>query len=100
MYRTFIFFRGGLASVSPAVTLWWPEKVITLLNELPVGALHYGAMAGQACADFIVACSSVPDAAARGIEVDNLPLRWGRGDKLEGRPDTQEYAQHWAQLAV
>ncbi len=88
VYRTFIFFRCDLSSVSPAVTLWWPGK-------LPVGAIHYGAMAGQACADFIVACSGVPGAASRGIEVDNLPLRWGRLDELEGSPDTREHVEQW-----
>jgi hypothetical protein len=95
VYRTFIFFRSDLSSVSPAVTLWWPGKVIDLLNQLPVGALHYGAMAGQVCADFIVACSGVPGAASREIEVDNLPLRWGRLDELEGSPDTPEYVARW-----
>jgi ribA/ribD-fused uncharacterized protein len=95
VYRTFIFFRADLSSVSPMVTLWWPRKVVTLLNSLPVGALHFGAMAGQACADFIAACCSVSGAATRGIEVDNLPLRWDQLDQLEGNPDTQEYAQRW-----
>jgi hypothetical protein len=75
--------------------LWWPGKVINLLNQLPAGALHYGAITGQACADFIVACSSVPDAASRGIEVDNLSLRWDRLDQLEGSPDTPEYVARW-----
>jgi ribA/ribD-fused uncharacterized protein len=95
VYRTFIFFCADLASVSPGVTLWWPRKVVTLLNSLPVGALHFGAMAGQACADFIAACSAVSGAATRGIEVDNLPLRWDQLDNVEGSPDTQGYAQRW-----
>jgi N-glycosidase YbiA len=95
MYRTFIFFRSNLSSVSPAVTLWWPRKVVTLLNRLPVGALHYGACASWACADFIAACRSAPGAASRGIEVENLRLRWGRLDQVEGNPETQEYVEQW-----
>jgi hypothetical protein len=95
VYRTFIFFRSDLSSVSPAVVLWWPGRVIDLLNHLPGGALHYGAMAGQACADFVVACNSVPDASSRGIEVENLPLRWDRLDQLEGRTDSPEYVARW-----
>jgi len=52
-------------------------------------------MAGQACADFIAACSSIPGAASRGIEVLNLPLCWERLGHFDGNPDSQEYADHW-----
>lgn len=102
MYRTFIFYRPDLCSVSPAVSLWWPDQVIDLLNQLPVGALHYGGMAGAACADFIVACRGLlprevlPGVmATQGSEVDNLPLRWDRLEALEGSPDTLEYVSRW-----
>jgi len=91
VYRTFIFFRSDLSSVSPAVTLWWPRKVVTLLNQLPVGAVSYGALAGNACADFIAACCPV----VGSTEVDNLPLRWDWFDQIEGDLDTLEYAEEW-----
>src|SRR4051794_6407493 len=95
MYRTFIFFRAGLCSVSPAVTFRWPGKVVTLLNRLPVGALHYGAGAAHACGDFIGACRSVPGLESVGIEVGNLRLRWDREDALPGEVGTREYEDRW-----
>ena len=42
----------------------------------------------------------MPDAAERGIEVDNLPLRWDRLDALEGSPDTREYVAGWRDWLV
>jgi len=93
--RTFIFFRSELCSVSPAVSLWWPGEVIDLLNQLPVGSLHYGGMAEGTCVDFIVACSSTLKLEMLPLEVCNLPLRWDRQNDLEGKDGTLEYHERW-----
>lgn len=95
MYRTFIFFKSGLTSVSPAVTVWWPGKVINLFNQFPPAALHYGAYATGACADFIVACSAVEKTKYQPVEVENLPLRWDGVDALTAEYDTPAYSAQW-----
>lgn len=38
MHRTIIFYHSGLPSVSPAVSFWWPGKVINLFHLIPVEA--------------------------------------------------------------
>lgn len=95
MYRTFIVFRSGLASVSPAVSLWWPGKIINLFNQLPAVALHYGAFATGTCADFIVACSALEKTKYQPIEVYNLPLRWEGQDRLTAEIDTPAHSDQW-----
>ena len=95
MHRTFIFFGAGLASVSPAVTVWWPGKVINLFRQFPSGALHYGAFAPGTCADFIRACSALEKTSYQPIEVHNLPLRWEGQDRLTAEFDTPAYSEQW-----
>lgn len=95
MHRTFIFFRSGLTSVSPAVSVWWPGKVINLFKQFPAAALHYGAMATGACADFIVACSALEKTKYQPIEVFNLPLPWEGQDRLTAEFDTSAYWDQW-----
>lgn len=84
VYRRLIFFGSGLSSVSPAVSLWWPGKVINLFNQFPTDALHYGTYATGTCVDFIVACSAVKKTKYQPMEVYNLPLRWEGQDHLIG----------------
>jgi hypothetical protein len=93
--RKFIFFCPGLTSVSPAVSLWWPGKVINLFNQIPADALHYGAFATGTCADFIVACSALGKTKYHPIEVINLPLRWEGQDRLAGEIDTPAHSVQW-----
>lgn len=95
MYRTFIFFRAGLTSVSPAVILWWPGKVINLFNQFPAEALHYGAFASGTCGDFVVACAALEKAKSRQIEVCNLLLRWEGQDRLTAEYDTPAHSDQW-----
>jgi hypothetical protein len=96
VYRTFIFFRSGLASVSPAVSVWWPGKVINLFNQFPDLAIHFGAFADGACADFIMACSAVVDKTqGQPIEVYNLPFRWEGQDWLAAEIDTPAHREQW-----
>jgi hypothetical protein len=95
VYRTFIFFRAGLASVSPAVNLWWAGKVINLFRQFPAEALHYGAFADGACADFIVACSRLEKTKDQPIEVFNLPLRWEGQDRLTAKFDMPAHSEQW-----
>ncbi len=38
-------------------------RVADLFDRLPPDALHFGGMAGEACADFIAACAALPQEA-------------------------------------
>ena len=95
MYRRFIFFRAGLSSVSPGVTVWWPGKVIDLFNQFPESALHYGSHASETCVDFIIACSQVKKAKQMPLDVANLPLRWEGQEQLTAEYATAVYANEW-----
>lgn len=77
-----VFFRPGLGSVSPEVSLSWDGPVVDLLNRLPAGSLHFGAYAEQTCADFVAALSADREAVWHPLEVHNLRLRWDRLDPL------------------
>ena len=95
MYRTFIFYRAGLNSVSPAVHLWWPETVINLFKQFPVDALHYGSFASHTCVDFIIACSALEKTKYQPIEVFNLRVRWEGEDRLTAEIDTPARTEQW-----
>ncbi len=95
MYRTFVFFGSGLATVSPVVTVWWPGKVIDLFTQFPAGALHYGSFASHTCADFIVACSAVKETKGGVMEVSSLRLRWEGEDRLTAEFNTPAYTVEW-----
>jgi hypothetical protein len=100
LYRSAIFVRGWLGSVSPAVTFFWPGEVIDLLNRLPEDVI-FGGMADDACADFIAQCWALPPIQMnrsrsenwpRPLSVSNLQLRWELLDRLTAEVDTREYA--------
>jgi hypothetical protein len=106
-YRTFIFFGSGLTSVSPAVSLWWPGKVINLFKQLPAETLVLGTLASEVCAHFIGACSALQKAKLSGsrhrsdpgqylrIQVSSLALRWEGQELLTAAYDTPEHAEQW-----
>jgi hypothetical protein len=95
VHRTFIFFRAELASVSPAVTIWWPGKVINLFNQFPDTALNFGGFPDGICVDFIMSCSALEKTKSQPIEVFNLPLRWEGQDRLTGEVDTAGHREQW-----
>jgi hypothetical protein len=35
VYRTLIFYRSEPPSLSPAISIWWPGRVIDLFNLVP-----------------------------------------------------------------
>jgi hypothetical protein len=101
-YRTAIFTRVRIGSVSPAVSFVWPGEVVDLLNQFPEDALNLGGLAEHACADFIAACAALPPIRLptrrlrtgnwpRPLSVGNLPLRWDRFDQVTAECDTPEY---------
>lgn len=81
-----VFYRPGLGSVSPLISVAWEKPVADLLNRiLPIGtSVNLGAYAEEACADFVVALESNPATADLHprVEVLNLRLRWERLDPL------------------
>jgi hypothetical protein len=97
MRRRFIFHKPVLESLSPMVGVWWPGRVIDLLNRLPPAALHFGGMAEETCADFIVAFAALTqEDHYLPLEVLNLWLRWERVDQaLTAEIDTRERADQW-----
>src|SRR5688572_10424730 len=81
-----VFYRSGLGSVSPLISVAWDKPVVDLLNLIvPIGgSVHFGAYAEEACADFVVALSANPVTAelTPRVEVLNLRLRWDLLDPL------------------
>jgi hypothetical protein len=92
-----VFYRPGLGSVSPAISVAWEKPVVDLLNRiLPMGSsVNLGAYAEEACADFVVALSADPVTAelTPRVEVLNLRLRWDRIDALY--PETAAGIPAW-----
>jgi hypothetical protein len=99
MFRTFIFFRSDICSFSPAVRIWWPGRVIDLLNRLPESTIYWGGTAEGICADFIGACL-VLEGRIGPLEVSNLELRWDRIGELAEYVDTPEYDERWRALLL
>lgn len=95
MYRSFIFFRAGLASVSPVVTVWWPGAVLNLFRRFPPEALHFGSYASEACVTFITACAALDKTRYLPTEVSNLQLRWEGQDAIAAEFDTAAYRDQW-----
>lgn len=95
-----IFFRPGLGSVSPAISVAWDGSVVDLLNRIvPFGGkVNLGAYAEEACADFVIALSVDPATAELSprLEVLNLRLQWDRLDALY--PETAAGIPAWKEV--
>src|SRR5690348_2800889 len=74
MYIDIIFHSPQLPRVSPAVAVWWPGRVIDLLNLIPWRVWSGGDMPEGRCAAFIGACAALPQVDADRLEVRNVPV--------------------------
>jgi len=95
VYRTLIFYRPEPPSLSPALSIWWPGRVIDLFNLTPPDVWGNGNMPEGRCVEFIGACFAVPRIDTGRMEVWNLPLRWERLNEWERAHGTRVFGEPW-----
>lgn len=95
MYHHIIFYRSEPPSLSPAVSIWWPGKVIDLFNMLPPSVWGAGSMPEGMCVRFIGGCFSVPEIDTQRMEVWTLALRFDRLKEWERVNGTRVFGEPW-----
>jgi hypothetical protein len=95
VYHIIIFYRAEPSSLSPAVNIWWPGKVIDLFNLLPAPVWRNGNMPEGRCVDFIGGCFSAPEIDTNRMEVWNLCLRWERLEEWERLRGSRVFGEPW-----
>jgi hypothetical protein len=74
VFISFVFHNPDMGRISPSVSLWWPGKVINLLNLLPADIWSDGNVPAGRCVDFIGACLACPKVDRGRLEVWNIPV--------------------------